>query len=147
MYVVTGLHPFDSSGRSSDLQMIREIRQAEFDRTNSGWMSISKDAQDLIRRLLTRDPATRLSVDQVIAHPWFARAAEATDRDNTDSLEQISGRSQRIRRFNRRCGASLLLRQSAGRPCVRSSIRSCVRSPILRRRGQCHVRFTGWSQS
>ena len=35
------------------------------------WESISELAKDIINGLLMKDPTKRLTLDRVIAHPWF----------------------------------------------------------------------------
>eukprot|EP00253_Pinus_taeda_P029040 PITA_29040 len=39
------------------------------------WLSISQSAQDLIRRMLSRDVTRRLSAHQVLEHPWITTHA------------------------------------------------------------------------
>lgn len=36
------------------------------------WTDISKEAQDLISKILVVDPEMRLTVDQCLDHPWFS---------------------------------------------------------------------------
>ncbi|XP_061350412.1 calcium-dependent protein kinase 1-like [Gastrolobium bilobum] len=35
------------------------------------WLYISESAKDLIRKMLVRDPKQRITVDEVLRHPWF----------------------------------------------------------------------------
>jgi serine/threonine protein kinase len=35
------------------------------------WKQVSEDAKDLILKLLVRKPANRLSVGEVLDHPWI----------------------------------------------------------------------------
>lgn len=35
------------------------------------WNSLSDDAKDLIRKMLTVDPEQRISTNDILAHPWF----------------------------------------------------------------------------
>ncbi|GLC52606.1 hypothetical protein PLESTB_000648500 [Pleodorina starrii] len=37
------------------------------------WRGISREARDLVSQLLDRNPATRLTADAALEHPWFAR--------------------------------------------------------------------------
>lgn len=39
------------------------------------WEVVSDSAKDLIRQLLTPDPAQRPSAAQLLSHPWFHEAA------------------------------------------------------------------------
>lgn len=45
------------------------------DFTGGGWNKISEVAQNLVKGLLHRDPAKRLTVQQALAHPWFENAS------------------------------------------------------------------------
>ena len=37
------------------------------------WRGVSRDARDLVTRMLDRNPATRLTAEQALEHHWFAR--------------------------------------------------------------------------
>ncbi len=50
---------------------------------------ISPEARDLMVRLLTADPATRLTVDGVRRHPWYTQTAYATDPERIDMASMI----------------------------------------------------------
>lgn len=39
------------------------------------WDSVSKDAKDLVQKMLTVDPKCRPSVDTVLKHPWIAHVS------------------------------------------------------------------------
>lgn len=41
----------------------------------SGFQYLSASLQDLVRRMLTLDPAQRISTDAIASHPWLAHAA------------------------------------------------------------------------
>ena len=40
------------------------------------WETVSDTAKDLITGLLMKDPAKRLNLDRVLAHPWFRSLAK-----------------------------------------------------------------------
>jgi len=60
-----GRYPFFSESNVELLEMIQTSR-AEFDH------SISPIACDLVSRMLTCDPSKRITVDEIMMHPWFA---------------------------------------------------------------------------
>lgn len=46
------------------------------------WSSFSKDAKDLIFRLLIKKPAERITLEQALAHPWFRKVKAKVARAN-----------------------------------------------------------------
>lgn len=66
------------------------------------WDSVSPAAKDLVQKLLVVDPAQRLSLDDVLAHPWVT-ADVSTNALSRDRLMLLSSHSTRSRmRTNRR---------------------------------------------
>jgi MAP kinase interacting serine/threonine kinase len=51
--------------------LFRCIQDGEYSFPETEWGEISAEAQDLVRRLLVRDPQKRYTADQVLAHPWI----------------------------------------------------------------------------
>lgn len=37
------------------------------------WKSISKEAKDLVEKMLTVDPGKRIKIDEIIRHPWISK--------------------------------------------------------------------------
>ena len=60
----TGKAPFTSDDRSQTYQRIVDIDLCMPSH-------LSSECQDLIRRLLNKDPERRLSLDDILSHPWF----------------------------------------------------------------------------
>lgn len=59
-----GTPPFESEEAQSTYNKIKNV--------NINWQShLSKEVKDLITKLLKRDPLVRLSLDEVIEHPWI----------------------------------------------------------------------------
>lgn len=66
------------------------------------WASVSNLAKDFIQRLLLLDPATRLTADQAIQHPWVVTmAASSSMRNLHRSISQ--NLRQRTSRSSMRC--------------------------------------------
>ncbi|KIO19784.1 hypothetical protein M407DRAFT_40399, partial [Tulasnella calospora MUT 4182] len=63
--LLVGTLPFDDDDEDV---MKRKIIQGDYE--DPEWLST--DARDLIRNLLQKDPAKRLTVSQTLAHPWFS---------------------------------------------------------------------------
>jgi serine/threonine protein kinase len=69
--VLSGVHPFDLRGISSNSQVELNIRFGEVSFEYPTWARVSSEAKDLIRRLLNKDPALRPSAEDVLNHPWL----------------------------------------------------------------------------
>ena len=66
--LLAGYPPFYSDSPTDLFQKIKECRY-QFDEPY--WNEVSKEAQDLISRLLVVDPASRLTIKDVLEHPWM----------------------------------------------------------------------------
>eukprot|EP00850_Spirogloea_muscicola_P024156 SM000458S16458 [mRNA] locus=s458:15350:19092:- [translate_table: standard] len=55
------------------------IKVGSFDLDDHPWPSISAPAKDLVRRMLTYDPAKRPTAVEILAHPWIAEPGAAPD--------------------------------------------------------------------
>lgn len=64
--LLTGKPPFEEE---TPQLTYKRICKVDFDFTST----ISKDARDLINKLLQKDPKKRLSLVQVVKHPWIVR--------------------------------------------------------------------------
>jgi serine/threonine protein kinase len=58
------------------------IAHGIFDFHEEYWSEISSDAKDLIKKLLTVDPAKRITAEQALRHPWLELSeADLMSRD------------------------------------------------------------------
>ncbi|KAJ2964982.1 hypothetical protein NQZ79_g180 [Umbelopsis isabellina] len=62
-----GYPPFSADNKVP----VHEIRNGNFTFVKSDWEGISFEARDLIRKLLTVDPARRITVNEAMWHPWI----------------------------------------------------------------------------
>ncbi|TFY56139.1 hypothetical protein EVG20_g9043 [Dentipellis fragilis] len=62
--LLTGTLPFDDDDESV---MREKVIRGEFE--DPEWLS--DDVRDLIQNVLQRDPVNRLTIQQILAHPWF----------------------------------------------------------------------------
>ena len=51
--------------------IIRRAQQGKFNFDDEEWDAISKEAKDLITKLLQVNPKDRLSAEETLAHPWM----------------------------------------------------------------------------
>lgn len=69
------------------------------------WPSVSNLAKDFILRLLVLDPATRLTAEQAVRHPWVVTMASSSSMMNLHrSISQ--NLRQRASRSSSRCPSS-----------------------------------------
>ncbi|RHZ25576.1 hypothetical protein DYB37_000422 [Aphanomyces astaci] len=73
--MLSAMHPFDPNGRAI-VAGILTFQMVNLE--TMGWVDVSTDAKDLIRRLLCRDPTKRLSAKEALQHPWFAHESAPT---------------------------------------------------------------------
>lgn len=93
LYVMLlGAYPFSdhpSKGMTSDAEIMRRIQQVEYD-IPAG--VISTECEDLIRKILVKDPQERPSIKDIQAHPWYQDNLPEGATDLTDFLNlQVEG--------------------------------------------------------
>ena len=91
--LLTGKLPFNHDpkvrGREASIQVLRRVLHQEFDIMSSPLMAnISRSAKDLVSRLLVRDPARRLTVEEALAHPWVRADGDAPTLSLSSSVVQ-----------------------------------------------------------
>lgn len=64
---LVGSPPFEAEGHSATYRRIQKV-DLQFP------PGVAPDAQDLIRRLLRKEPSKRLPLDQIPSHPWVIRS-------------------------------------------------------------------------
>jgi len=75
-------------------EVFEQIMKAEFDYPDPYWTEISKEAKDLISKLLVVDSKQRLTATQALAHPWIQRGGPNT-KLNVKSEKATQYSSQR----------------------------------------------------
>ncbi|CAK9030650.1 Calcium/calmodulin-dependent protein kinase type 1 (CaM kinase I) (MnCaMKI), partial [Durusdinium trenchii] len=85
--LLAGYPPFYDENQNT---LFRQIKKAKYKFDPEFWSEVSESAKDLIRGLLVVDPKKRLTVDQVLAHPWVANAGgDDGDKDITPALTEL----------------------------------------------------------
>ncbi|KAL8932781.1 MAG: hypothetical protein Q9216_006679, partial [Gyalolechia sp. 2 TL-2023] len=74
-HLLSGSPPFAGTGVDHGAQMLHNIMNTtvNYDKLRLG--GVSTDAIDFLKRMLVTDPASRLSDDQCLGHPWITRKA------------------------------------------------------------------------
>jgi len=83
MYLlIRGKLPFDSKEKR---EVIEKTLEANVDFSESFWNTVSSEAQDLIKRMITRDKKQRITVEESLNHNWFkTQIPRIKDRENSD---------------------------------------------------------------
>ncbi|BFZ59362.1 Death-associated protein kinase 1 [Saitoella coloradoensis] len=72
--LLSGQQPFSSTSQTdSRSQIAQRIQSTDLDLSSWEWEEISLEAKDFVHRLLVRNPAYRMSVEEAFEHPWLAR--------------------------------------------------------------------------
>ncbi|KAK8504833.1 hypothetical protein V6N13_056164 [Hibiscus sabdariffa] len=74
--LLCGVPPFWAE---NDNGIFSEILGGKVDFTSNPWPSISPQAKDLVKKMLTLDPKKRLTAQEVLNHPWIKEDGEAPD--------------------------------------------------------------------
>lgn len=69
---LVGYPPF--TDEREDMNLREQIIGGHFDFPEQFWKDVSDSAKDLVRKMLSIDPAQRATMADVLAHPWFQDA-------------------------------------------------------------------------
>jgi len=92
-HILTSKLPFLAEDR---MVLFQKIERGQYDLPAELWQGISDEAKDLVRRLLDINPATRISAEQALNHPWIthSRSPGQTVSKKRPSTEPGNGHSQ-----------------------------------------------------
>lgn len=92
MYMMlSGMPPFYGANRK---EVMAKIKKGKFSFKSKIWSLISKEAKDLIEKMLTYDPEKRPSCKEILSHPWFIKDEQvkiniSTYLDNMNKYEVV----------------------------------------------------------
>jgi serine/threonine protein kinase len=66
---LSGTLPFYADNPDDFLELVLD---SSFSFPDSEWADVGEEARDLIKKILVPDPKKRLTVRQILAHPWLA---------------------------------------------------------------------------
>jgi len=95
--LLSGIHPFQIA--DEDL-MLDNIQHAKWDWVGPNWPKISADAKDLVRNMLAKDPAQRLTINQCLTHRWLT-----SDMSNVEDLGGVADAIKTLQAKKRLKGA------------------------------------------
>ena len=92
--MLSGLAPYDPD------KMYQITHGSYFEMTGVGWDRISDAAKDLVSRTLMKDPALRITAEEILRHPWIVSAAPDTSlgEEYAMRIKQLALR-QKLRSF------------------------------------------------
>mmetsp|Transcript_19920 Transcript_19920/g.28025 ORF Transcript_19920/g.28025 Transcript_19920/m.28025 type:complete len:333 (-) Transcript_19920:202-1200(-) len=59
-------------------KLYQQIKQGKYDFPDPYWQDITDSAKDLIKKMLTVDPDKRITIQQIMDHPWISGSAAST---------------------------------------------------------------------
>jgi len=71
--MLAGYTPFANGPDDTPSDILKRIETGKFNMTKENWKSVSDVAKDLVKRMLHVDPNRRLSISQVLLHPFISR--------------------------------------------------------------------------
>ncbi|XP_073831075.1 phosphorylase kinase gamma isoform X3 [Musca autumnalis] len=85
--LLVGCPPF---WHRKQMVMLRNIMEGKYSFTSPEWADISEDPKDLIRKCLVVDPAQRITVHEVLQHPFFNQMLRKQSRFNARKKFQFA---------------------------------------------------------
>lgn len=83
LYILLGGYP--PFHHDNQRELFKKITKGDYQFHPDYWGTVSDEAKDLIRGLLTVDPHKRLTVEQALAHPWLMASSAELEARNLDS--------------------------------------------------------------
>ncbi|WFD33893.1 calcium/calmodulin-dependent protein kinase [Malassezia cuniculi] len=97
-FLLCGYTPFD---RDTTMEEMQAIINGDYKfEPEIYWQGVSEQARDFIKRLLTVDPAERLTATDALQHPWFQILSSGTE-DAQDLLPDIKSAFNAKRTFRK----------------------------------------------
>jgi len=97
LYILLGGYPpFHDDNQQ---MLFKKIVAGAFEFHADYWGSVSEEAKDLIRGLLTVNPEKRLTVEQALAHPWCTKSEHELKAINLDGNLAVLRKYQATRKF------------------------------------------------
>ena len=92
--LLCGYPPFNGD---KDIEIMQNVQRGQFFFPEEEWDVISPEAKDLIRKMLTYDPAKRISAKDILLHPWFSHYEEKIKQDKSVAKSAF----ENMKRFKR----------------------------------------------
>lgn len=101
MYILLSGEPPFNDPRADNEAIMKKVEAGKYDLTSGVWKTVSEEAKDLIQKLLTYDPADRISAEEALSHVWIANnsavAIDAKAAENALSALQGFRADQKLK--------------------------------------------------
>lgn len=98
-FLLCGYTPFD---RDTTMEEMQAIINADYSFEPAVyWQGVSQDARDFINKLLTVNPAERMTASQAMGHTWLASGAVRETGEQRDLLPDIKSAFNAKRTFRK----------------------------------------------
>ncbi|KAI9314429.1 kinase-like domain-containing protein [Dichotomocladium elegans] len=102
--LLSGYQPFQSE---DEQELIDQITHARYEFHGKYWRTVSQDARDFIRRLLSLDPAARPTASEALKDKWLV----GRDATNIDILQTVRKNFSARRKLKTTVGAVVAVQQ------------------------------------
>ena len=83
--LLSGSPPFNGN---DDDEILKMVKKGEYYLEGRTWNYISKNAKDLLKKMLTYDPKKRISAAEAYQHEWFK--GKSTDKLETTRFKELA---------------------------------------------------------
>ena len=73
--LLSGRPPFDGN---DDREIVKNVKTGQYSLSGSEWKNISKEALDLIKKMLMLDVSHRISAEDALNHHWIKKKVNDT---------------------------------------------------------------------
>lgn len=108
-----GYRPFNGKNLK---EISKNILECNYKFHPREWSSISRDAKDLIGKMLTRDPTKRITAEKALKHPWFGLITEIKLESTLKKEQKVKSKTmKKLCKFSqgsplKRCAMELLIK-------------------------------------
>jgi len=97
LYILLGGYP--PFIENTQRELFRKIKRGDYEFHEEYWGTVSKEARNLIKSLLTVDPKTRLDAEQALKNPWILGDSDSLAKKGLDKNLQSLKRFNAKRKF------------------------------------------------
>lgn len=85
MYILLSGEPPFNDPKADNEAIMKKVEKGKYDLTKGIWKTVSKEAKDLIKKLLTYKPEDRISAEDALQHPWIKEFKVEVDEEATSN--------------------------------------------------------------
>lgn len=79
MYILLSGEPPFNDPKADNEAIMKKVEKGKYDISKGVWKTVSKEAKDLIKKLLTFKPEDRISAEEALKHPWLSELKVEVD--------------------------------------------------------------------